>query len=77
MHLQHGALLKREPLEEKKQVSHVGQIWPGVQFRRKLYQLRVLSNFREKKTMLDGKFGKGLGLGLLTLGYVIVFFSIP
>ena len=71
MHLQHGALLKREPLEE------VGQIWPGVQFRRKLYQLRVLSNFREKKTMLDGKFGKGLGLGLLTLGYVIVFFSIP
>ena len=26
--------------------------------------------------MLDGKFGKGLGLGLLTLGYVIVFLSI-
>ena len=27
-------------------------------------------------TRLDGKFGKGLALGLLTLGYVILFFSI-
>ena len=32
--------------------------------------------FRGTMTILDGKFGKGLALGLLTLGYVILFFSL-
>ena len=32
------------------------------------------SDFRGTMTMPNGKFGKGLALGLLTLGYVILFF---
>ena len=31
---------------------------------------KVKMDFRKKKTMMNGKFGKGMGLGLLTLAYV-------
>ena len=31
---------------------------------------KVKMDFRKKNTMMKGKFGKGIGLGLLTLAYV-------
>ena len=36
----------------------------------------IVSDVRGMMNMQTGKFGKGLALGLLTLGYVILFFSI-